>query len=66
MSDRDAKRMTHEEFLAWMTDVDPPVFVTPPFEVVPCVCGDPNCKGWRFVERPQRATEPARCPCLGA
>lgn len=27
------------------------VFLEPPFDVVPCSCGDVNCHGWRFVPR---------------
>lgn len=52
--------MTREQFESFVTGLtghrggsNGPllVYVEPPYDVVPCDCGDLNCHGWRFVER---------------
>jgi hypothetical protein len=54
-------RMTREEFEAFVSgnrgrglrggQGPLQIFVPPPYDVVPCRCGDVNCHGWKFVER---------------
>jgi len=59
-----ARRMTREEFQDFVVgergwprpggaNAPIQILVQPPYEVVPCDCGDVNCHGWRFVERRQ-------------
>jgi hypothetical protein len=56
--------MTREEFEHFVTghrgtyggNGPLPIYVTPPFDLVPCTCGDVNSHGWRFVERRAPAT----------
>ncbi len=44
--------MSRAEFEAFARDPrNVRIVVRPPFEIVPCGCGDLNCHGWRFVER---------------
>ena len=44
------RRMTREEFDRFVTQMKADIYVRPPYDVVPCHCGDINCHGWRFVE----------------
>lgn len=44
--------MTRQEFETFMGHAK--VYVQPPYDVMPCGCGDVNCHGWRFVERGTR------------
>ena len=38
-------------FTAWLRGRRaPPIYIDGPFEIVPCVCGDMNCHGWRLVK----------------
>jgi hypothetical protein len=41
-------RMTLHEFREWLTRQGAPVSVDP-YDIVPCLCRDPNCHGWRLV-----------------
>ena len=57
--------MTREAFETFMRDRNAQmrIFVRPPYQLVPCDCGDVNCHGWRFVElearvRPAAAEQP--------
>jgi hypothetical protein len=48
--------MTRAEFEAFLWPAHGPtvpIYIRPPFDIVPCDCGDVNCHGWRLVE-PQR------------
>jgi len=47
--------MTREEFDHFATRVV--LFVSSPYALVPCRCGDVNCHGWRFVESMSEASE---------
>jgi hypothetical protein len=38
----------------------PMIFVSPPWTIVPCACGDINCRGWRVVTKITAA-----CPTCG-
>jgi hypothetical protein len=37
----------------------PMIFVSPPWTIMPCACGDINCRGWRVV------TKHMACPTCG-
>jgi hypothetical protein len=61
-------QMTREQFEDWIRNGDgPPVLVRAPFDIEPCDCRDPNCRGWRLVERvvEQRARLPRYDEVLG-
>jgi hypothetical protein len=49
--------MTREQFATFVTSAkhEVSILVRPPYDVVPCHCGDVNCHGWRFVERQDTA-----------
>jgi hypothetical protein len=41
--------MSRAEFDRFIERKKIPICVAPPYDVVPCSCGDVNCHGWRFV-----------------
>jgi len=43
--------MTRQEFEAWVSKNGRAIYVRPPYDLEPCLCGDVNCHGWKFVER---------------
>lgn len=48
--------MTREEFEVWIRRTGR-ALTDPNAPIVPCRCGDVNCKGWRFDIRPPVADE---------
>lgn len=42
------RRLTLEQFVAWIHESRADIRVDP-HVVVPCTCGDVNCRGWRLV-----------------
>jgi len=53
--------LTREEFERWLLDNNIRPLVRPPFSLVPCVCGDVNCHGWRFIiDEARGQVDPAR------
>lgn len=55
--------MTRKEFDHFATGVV--LFVSSPYALVPCHCGDVNCHGWRFVESRAETSEGVKCPFCG-
>jgi len=43
--------MTRDAFEAWFRRMRCDLYVTAPYDLIACRCGDVNCHGWRFVER---------------
>jgi hypothetical protein len=55
--------MTRTEFDTFLGRQRIPIMVAPPYDLVPCGCGDVNCHGWRLLElRPTARRELAYVP----
>lgn len=42
-------KLTREQFEKFIREQRNQIVVDEPYEIVPCRCGDVNCRGWRPV-----------------